>query len=464
MVREGAVAGRYRMKNEGQPSGRGLQGMYVLNEGAGCQVYRPTWQGTRTVFRPFPARDPENASAWDPFRLSDEDRDFGDWIRRYDVAFSFGNPGITFIIKDPRDRTSDDQQNPVWMLYRSIQQAVKSGQGLPAWNPLIFGATGRAAPINAPKDGYVMQGILMEHKSNPQTPPRGCKLEDQPVIMLMSQSAGGALLDTLSERKEDGTWKHGDVIDLDAGGFIQFHQIGSQRPADATGQPAGGTNMTLGGGAGGVADNNRYEAWILDQCNGIAPSFPGIHALAEAHVKSWDEIIRMPSTEEQVRMLCSAGIPASAIVYALGDAYSEFIPQHVFDQARGQQQSTTVPFAGADPDNPMGAPAGDANPMAAGNPPAAPAGPTGSTPDPSMPPVQSAPPASSPPPASAAPPGESPMTAAPAQSPPTAGTPAGAVAEAAGYDSQPTHADSGRSRGTMEALQNARRRSGAPAG
>lgn len=430
MARQGAVAsGRYRMANEGQSSQRGLQGMYVLRDGAGMQIFRPTWQGTRTVFRPFPGKDPEDPTRFDPFRLSDEDRDFGDWIRRYDMAFSFGVPGITFILKDPLDKTVDDQQSPVWMLYRSITQAVKSGQGLPAWNPLIFGATGRAAPLSAPKDGYLMQGILMEHKSVVQDPPRGCALEHQPVLLLMSQSAGEALIHKLSERNEDGSYRWPDLVNLDAGMFIQFHQAGTQ--SQHAGAPRQ-MNATAKLGEGNAADNNRYEVEFLETYSGILPSYDGIHEVAAAHVKPWDDIVRIPTIEEQVRMLCGAGIPATAIVYALADAYGDFIPQHIFDQARAQQGGTGAPAA----------PAG--NPMARGG---APMGrmATDTKQDPSMPSAQP----------STRSAGMGAKVTTPAQTPPAEET------ETAEFDPQPSHAAPERTRSTMDALARARARAAA---
>jgi len=464
MPRQGAAAsGRYRMSQEGQASQRGLQGMYILKENAGCQIYRPTWNGTRTVFRPFPGKDPDNPQAWDPFRLSDEDRDFGDWIRRYDMASSFGVPGITFIMKDPLDKTSDDQQNPVWMLHRSITQAVKSGQGDPSWNPLIFGATGRAAPLNAPKDGYVMQGILMEHKSNPQNPPRGCLMEHQPVVLLMSQSAGEALLDKLSEKDANGNWVWPDIVSLDGGMFVQFHQAGTQNQAAQNAAPIQmGANMAVGGGNAPV--NNTYEVEIMPTYNGIAPTSDLVREVAAAHVKPWDEIIRIPTIEEQVKMLCSAGIPASAIMYALSDVYSEAIPEHIRDQAMAQSQPNTTPFQSV----------GNTNPMAQATEPQAPAGgnpmgaaPTATQPDPGMPAVQ--PPAQQPPP-QAQPPAEqpagNPMGTAPtepAQAPPQETTAPQPTPEAQGFDPQPTHADTNRAQSTVDALQRARDRAAAAA-
>jgi len=449
MSRQGAAAGRYRMRNEGQASQRGIQGMHILNDNAGCQIYRPTWNGTRTIFRPFPGKDPENLAAWDPFRLSDEDRDFGDWIRRYDMAFSIGNPGITFVMKDPRDGTLDDQQNPVWMLYRSIQQAVKAGTGHPSWNPLVFGGAGRAAPLSSPKDGYIMQGILMEHKSQPQNPPRGCLPDHQPVVLLMSQSAGQALMDKLGERDDQGNWRWPDLTSLDAGMFVQFHQAGTQA------QPQGGAPRQMGAttvGGGGVAEN-RYEVEFLELYSGISPTFEGIHGLAESHVRPWDEIVRIPTIEDQVRMLCGAGIPATAIVYALGDVYQEFIPQHIFDQARAQNTQTTVPFQSVASEG-----GGTPNPMQSQEAPS----PMGASPaatqqDPAMPA------ATTPPPTAAPEAAGNPMASVtqPEQTPPPEAAPAPQQtmtnAEAA-PQAQPTHTTPERSAATQDALARARAR------
>jgi hypothetical protein len=391
--------------------------MHVLREGAGCQVYRPTWSGTRTILRPFPGRNPEAPTEWDPFRLSEEPRDYGDWIRRYSMAMSLGNPGVTFVIKNPMDKVTDDQQNPVWMLYRAVNQAIKAGSGHPSWNPLIFGAAGRSAPLSAPKDGYVMQGILMEHKSVPCQPPKGCQMQDRPVVFLMSQSAGNALLEKLEELNADGTHRWDNLTDLNSGMYIQFHQAGTQNRA--AGAPRSMTSLISGGGGGG-ADNNRYDVEFLEDYNGILPSFDGIEALAAAHVKLWDDIIRIPTVEEQVGLICGAGIPASAIVYALGDVYGDVIPQHIHDKARAEMGGAGSVIGAV---TTVRAPAVVANPMTRTRP--------------AAPPVA---------PASA----ESPE--------PVATTPAAPAQSDAQFDPPPTSAETSRTKATMAALNKARER------
>lgn len=341
MVRTGAVAaGRYRMAQHGQPAQRGgLPGMFILQDNVSFQVYKPSWMGTRTVFRPFPGKNPEapmnddRSPNWDPFRLSNEPLDFGDWIRRYDMVFGFGTPGVTFITRDPRMPLIDEQRSPVLTLVQSIKRAVKAGQCDPSWNPLVLGVGGNSEPLCLPRDGYVMQGILMEHKSVPQDPPRGSAIEHTPVLLLMTQSAGETLLDKLEERDAQGNFAWPDITDLAAGRFVQFHQAGTQR----SGNPAALQTMSGSGQRGDRGMNmNRYEVEILDSYNGISPTYPEIVGVASAHVQPWDDIIRIPTAEEQIRIICNAGIPAAAIVYALRDAFGEMIPAHVFDQARAQ--------------------------------------------------------------------------------------------------------------------------------
>jgi len=455
MPRQGATGGgRYRMATEGQPTQRGNFGMYVLEDNAGCQVYRPSWNATRTIFRPFPGKNPENHAEWDPFRLSDEERDYGDWIRRYDMAMSFGEPGITFIMKNPADDTLNDQQNPVWMLHRAITAAVKAGQGQQSWNPLIFGAAGRGAPISAPKDGYVMQGILMEHKSKPENPPRGCLMEHKPVVLLMSQSAGAALLERLNEKDVDGNWAHPDITDLTAGMFVQFHQAGTQNQAQGAGAPQMMGQSAAGGGD--IGAKNSYEVVFNPMYNGIAPSFPDIQELAAAHTKPWDEIIRVPTIEDQVKMLCGC-IPASAITYALGDVYRDMIPQHIWDQSRAQTQTNSTPFANAQASAPAAA-----NPMAQSQP----ANPMGQAPanpvayEPPAAPPQAAAPAANPmaAPPQAAPPAEPVQTTV---APPQAAAPAAPPQE---FDTQPTTAEPSRAADTMGAIERARQRVAKAAG
>lgn len=481
MPRQGTTRGRYSFKDHGQSSRGGLTGVYVLKENAGCTIYRPSWNRTRTIFRIFPGRNPENPAELDPFRLSDEPRDYGDWIRRYDAIVALGNPGTTFIIRDPREDDTDVQQNPCWMLFRAIDGAVKRGQCDPSWNPLRFGASGRAAQLSAPTDIYLVQGVLMEHRSKPQNPPLGIYREHQTCVLMMSQSAGRALLDELDKRDADGNYIYPDVVDLDVGAFIDIHQAGTPTMGQAArGGPnapmlgTGGNIVGPGGMPQGNPGENRYECTILSDYNGIPPTLTQARDIVLPKIKAWDDIVRHFSIPEQVSMICSSGLPASAVVYALQEAYGEHIPQSVYEQARaahanpgyygGQQQARPQqgpsPFGAPQPPQPA------QNPMQPQQP-SQPQQPTQSPQPPQAAPLLGQ---------AAQPTGEMPQHAQPQLAPgvPQGGIQGGSVAQPQptqaaeppqaaaqvppGFDPQPTHADPAAVNSTLEALEAARAR------
>ena len=168
MPREGQVTkGRYRMVSDGSHSrGRvGLPGMKILTPTSGAQLWKPTWNKTRTVFRVFPGRDPENPDSYDPFRFSETLRDVGNWIRGI-TAVTLGErqQQVTYITYNPRS-DSEIKGDPASWLYQAISSGVKSGLCPGEWNPLVLGGgKDGPAPLSMPKNFYVMQGVLVEHR------------------------------------------------------------------------------------------------------------------------------------------------------------------------------------------------------------------------------------------------------------------------------------------------------------
>jgi hypothetical protein len=470
MSRTGTARGRYVFANDGVPTGRGLQGVHILRDGSGCQIYKPSWKGTRTIVRPIPVRNPDNPAEWDSFRISDSPHGFGDWIRRYDMAFSIGVPGITFITQDPRDREFDAQQNPVWMLHRAIPAAVRAAQAPASWGPLVVGQQGRPLPISAPKDGYVMQCVVVERNSKPVLPPAGSQPQDQTVIFLMSQSAGEALIEKLMERDAAGNYLYDNITDLDAGMFIQFHQAGSQQFVQGSqGGQLGAGPAPLG--SGGQQLENRYAVEILPDYNGISAAIPHLaNMLAEkANRTMWDNILHVPTIEEQVRRLCHCGLPASAVVYALSEVYADLIPGEVLEAARTEQSRAHVPFnvmqpQQQEPQQPavLGAPA-VSNPVAmpgmpftqtwaapqAAQQPAQPVMPQAAAQQPAQPVMPQAAPQMAPQPQA---PAQQTLGLGQMVSTPPAGPPD------VPFDVQPTHASESRQQDTMAAVERARAR------
>jgi hypothetical protein len=340
------------------------------------------------------------------------------------MAFNIGMQGITFIAKDPRDDTIDLMQHPVALLHRAIPAAVKSAQAPPAWNPLVFGREGRSAPLTPIKDGFLLQCILMEHKSKPALPPLGSRLEDPVIVMLLSQSAGEALLRKLEERDDNGNLRYPDITDVENGMFIQFHQAGTQGPA-----------TPIGGPAPAQTEGYRYDVELYPTYHSVSASVSGISDLLARKSKQWDDIVQVLSLEEQVRKLCRSGIPASALVYALGEVYGQYIPDEVHEQARQTAQPAAAQTGWGVPSQVPSQPSGQRPPAAGGWGMAASV--AGTAHDPSMPVVTPRP-------------ADDPVSPAPAVAP-----------TQEGYDPQPTHSDPARAAKTMTALEQARQRKAA---
>lgn len=332
-------SGRYLFKRDGGGATGGLPNVHIVSDSSGCSVYKPSWNYTRTVFRIFPGRDPDNPSALDPFRRSDDVRDYGDWIRKYDAVVNLGDNGVTFITRDPRDSEFDRQNSPAWLLFRTVSNAVKRGQCPSTWNPLCFGKEGRGAPLSAPTDIYLLQGILLEHKSKAMTPPRGMNADDATVILMLSFSAGRALLEELDKRDEAGNYLWPDITSLDGGAYVTFYQEGTPLTAQ---QPTQTRVLGMADTAGPRQnrDVQRYGCTISATYNGMPASLAHMRDGILPKIKAWDEIIQHYTVEQQVRMICASGLPASAITASLQEAYGQFIPSTTFEKARTELQQT----------------------------------------------------------------------------------------------------------------------------
>jgi hypothetical protein len=317
-------------------------------------------------------RNPENPAEWDGFRVTDDPHGFGDWIRRYDMAFKIGTPGITFITKDPRDQGIDDQQNPVSMLYRAVSNACRQSQGLPDWPPLVM-ENPQGKPLTPITDGYVMKSIVMQHRNKIPPSPIGCQPQDPEVVFLMKSTAGEALINALVERGEDGNYKWPDIVDLNSGAFAQFHQPGTMQQF-TQGPGATGRMGGAGGGGGGGMQNNRYECMLFDVFDRVQPVIPArIDYLADmiaAKTTMWDDIIWVPTIEEQVQMLSKCGLPDSAVVFALSEMYAEYIPDDVLERGAAQlrQWHGGGPVQGTDPMQPGAQPGQPQDPAGGGAP------------------------------------------------------------------------------------------------
>lgn len=312
---------RYRLNENLTDDKSSDLGLFILKPGVNAALYRPSWSYTYTTFRIFPGRNPEKPDELDPFRLSDAPFDFGDWIRRYDAVRGWGDPGVTFIYRDPRNHDEDKQQSPVWQLYTAVSRAVKSRQAPPHWVDCVKGTGGSRRTLSKPSHIFLVQGILTRHRSKPLPQPIG--VPGTPTcVLVLPPTAGTALLTELEKKDEQGKRKYEDIVALDGGEFVDFYQAGTQQVGQ-TGLLAGGVQPTLM--TGGQSTSFAYEVTIG---NGQSAAIAGIAGITD-QIFPWDSAIRVLSIEEQVRMLCSCGLPADMLAYGLRERFGEMLPESV---------------------------------------------------------------------------------------------------------------------------------------
>lgn len=329
-----SVGGRstYSMADHGNSSRSGSPGFHCIKKGVAHRVYRPLWNRAHTVVRILPAFDQETGQFL-PMRdpNADGDMNFTDWIRRYDVACAIGPAKQWWITCDPSDPEAVASQfnNPMWMLYNAINAAIRSGQCDPAWFPLTQGSKQGRAALTKPDDVYFCRALVMQHGDKLFNPPAGLSPQDPLVILALPRSAGNALVQKLNERHPDGSYVHGDILDMNYGMFLDIKQEGTP----AIGQAAQQVGMMTIGGGGNDRDAMRYEIDLLPAFNNCGPQLSAfVQQFAQRWV-SWDDLLEFPTLEEQVQLICSCGLPGNMIMYALGELYGNSIPEFVRSSA-----------------------------------------------------------------------------------------------------------------------------------
>jgi len=344
-----------------------LHGNHLLKAGTGAAIWRPSWGGLTTV-RILPQPSPDNPAVWDPYRLSMDTNGFGDWVRRYPAVRNMGTPPVSFISHDPADPSVDPQTSPAWLLFRAIDRAVAQGQDQQGWAMLLRGGQNRGPALPKPKEVYLLQCVLMEHKSKIMNPPKGSADDDPTIILELGPSAGQTLLALCNEPNPqwtgdpmdwNGSMKYGDLVDLHTGRFVTFFKLGEnplelRRRGAGAPPPAGGPQRTLGdtfgarrsagGGDGQESDEIGFGVLIENDYSGIAPAFQAVEDKVRRKVKVWDDILRFPTYEEQAHLLADK-FPTDVIFYAWRDAPPEWIPEQVRRRHVGAV-SGAVPSAG----------------------------------------------------------------------------------------------------------------------
>ena len=286
--------------------------------------------GGQIVFRPLPAPDP--AQPGNLLYMHYEDGGFP-WIRRYDVIRNLGRAGLSFVVNDPEhpspEWSSDNEENrnPVWLLIKAVGQAIEVGQGRPDWKYRTQYQRRRVDPDAqwmGLSDSFMVQGIVYSTSPPPKNEIYGLGPNHRMPVIDMDTSAGMTFLGLLRQPMADDRFWYGDVLVYpDGGGFVVCDAVAR------TDKP------------------NRFDQQIsfLPEFQRMPAALAANMPLIASRLKRFEEIVYVPTVEEQVRLICESQVSPTAIIYALESYYKPLIPEATYAAAR-QTSPAAVPVAG----------------------------------------------------------------------------------------------------------------------
>jgi hypothetical protein len=334
----------YSMDTHGHSSRGQMAGSNFFQPGAGIQQWKPSWEGKHAVFRFWPRfdgqsfhpmRDPQKAQ-------NNSELPYTDWIRCYDAAVAVGTPNnqVSYFVRNRADIESRGQPDPLSLLYNALEAAVKQRTVQPHWIQYRERQGKGGKPLHRADDVYLAQGFVVEQDSKPRNPWVGRKTDDNTPVVVMSSSAGKALLAEISRRDANGNFVYQDILNTRDGFFAYFCQKGAmphphlmQLNLAQMPQPQQGQD--------GNEEFKKYQVWLAPSYYGSPAAIPQDEALVAQKWKEWDDILNFPSLSEQVSLLCSCGFSPDLLMYALHDQFGEYIPSHI--RTKAQQSSMLAP-------------------------------------------------------------------------------------------------------------------------
>jgi hypothetical protein len=371
MVRK-ATERRYSARQDATPPPAPTAGFtddHIINPDLdiSAKIIRPRWHTPRggvprprNVFRILPVLDPDTGEL-SPFRYSDEPGDYGDWLYGTYIADNVGVRNVCYLMGDNRfvDEISLPE-TPLAKLHANVTKAISVGEGKPEWNSADAklvqigrrefnpGSKERPPLLTRPKFVYMLQVAVVSHEEKPENIDWwGINDADPTMLLIMSANAGMNLIAQLDAAADL------DPVSLDAGLFIDVHSVDSPPP---------GCEYTK------ASNEFGYTVTLRQDFNGMTPSLAHRVADVQKHVRWWDDIIYIPTDEEQVQLICSSDLPASAIMYGLGDDFSAYIPDSI--RNAGQRVKNMTSAMSAKPNIPKSNPESETQPIATapGNP------------------------------------------------------------------------------------------------
>lgn len=359
---------QYSFRDTAATMGGRYGGQYITN--STVDTYSPPWGGVSTI-RILPTRVPADGGGvrLTPFRNSQDVNDVGDWVRCYFGVKSFGagpdGNGVSFIVSDPADPTAPPkEESPPFVLFNAISSAIKSQQEQTGWASLLQGGHQKGAVLARPKPLYLVNALIMQHREQIYNPPKGWAQDAKPQIVVLSDSAGQALMNLANGIREDADphdmdWtrvsKCGDLIGLGQGQgqFVTFYRSSDGDPRQRAVQMAagGGAQRANFGaaaaqGGGGGTGFATYCAYADPAFLGTSADFSHMADYLAARTIQWDQVLTIPTFEQQAMWIADK-FPPSAICYAFQD-HPHWIPQRVMDAylARTRQAGQMMPVNG----------------------------------------------------------------------------------------------------------------------
>ncbi|TMJ00940.1 MAG: hypothetical protein E6G97_18580 [Alphaproteobacteria bacterium] len=351
---------------------QGSFGNHLLKAGINAVLKKPSYTAGETVVRPFPSLSYQDVNQFEPYRKNAQlDSRFGNWIRKYDCAWSVGQgpQRKTFLTHDPGSgKPYDPDGTPLNILYNAIYQAKKREEDIrrnPNFVMLFERERDAGPPLERTKTVYLIQGMVILSDGKPtyshDRPPLGGGGPTSPSCIFMisggspmgSFSAGNQLCSQLNEERLDyqgpaddfeARYVHGDPVAPEHGRFFHFRKSGTAvtAPGAGPGGPAGwraapAVQQAVQGGRQ-QALQGGYDVWVsngplFDNSTPYMGSAEDLEMIRQKWIY-WEDALHFPDYEEQAYYLNQV-FPPNAIVYAFQGAKRHWISDETWRAFNG---------------------------------------------------------------------------------------------------------------------------------
>ena len=355
-------------------------------DGPRCDLVRPAWNGsTGTVVRLHPCLDIniEDADVFAHGRVDCRDWQMSDWIRGYRAVKYVGiDQKVTFLLMDPEKEQAGEHvwtNNPYKILNDAVHQALKAESAMlgnrdvmaRSW-PNLVNKDSKKKAFNATTWLYFAQCSIYQHNGTVYVkdgiPPRGLRDDDITQILELSKSGGEELITALDSRHEDFNGDAEDFdqfiypnpVDLASGPFITIYNPDKHKAVEVVMGAAEDTIEESDGPEeeeydeskdrarkkkGGSKEMIGWKIHIEDQFlysndkkirRGKVDLTKWESTLRDRLVW-WDNVLWVPSFEEQAKMLAAAFRSCPDLLYYGWKDNEEFFT----DEVKGILQART---------------------------------------------------------------------------------------------------------------------------